>query len=96
MVLGQRTLPYCVFNSLLPHCLFNSLLPHTNFPADSIERSADLMEPVFQVRVMAASQSADGDLVLPRQLQAFHLMEPVFQVQVMAASQSADGHLILP
>ena len=39
--------------------------PNTAFPADSIERSTDLVEPVFQVRVMAAPQSADGDFVLP-------------------------------
>ena len=38
--------------------------PHTAFPADSIERSADLVEPGCHVQVMAAPQSADGDLVL--------------------------------
>ena len=49
----------------LPHYVLNSLLPHTAFSADSIERSVDLVEPVCQVRVMTAPQSADGDLVLP-------------------------------
>ena len=49
----------------LPHCLFNSLLPHTALPADSIERSADVVEPIFQVPVMAAPKSADGDSILP-------------------------------
>ena len=44
--------------------MFDCLLPHTAFPADSIERSADMVEAVFLVRVMAAPQSDDGDLVL--------------------------------
>ena len=47
-----------------PHCVLNSLLPHTVFLAVSIKRSAGLVEPVFQVRVMAALQSADEELVL--------------------------------
>ena len=38
---------------------------HTAFPADSIERSTDLVEPVIQDRLMANPQSADGDVVLP-------------------------------
>ena len=49
----------------LPHYVFFCLLPRAVFPAGSIERSAGLVEPVCQVRVMAAPQSADGDLVLP-------------------------------
>ena len=38
---------------------------HTAFPADIIERSANLVASLFQVWVMAAPQSADGDLILP-------------------------------
>ena len=48
-----------------PHCVFNCLLRHAAFPADSIECSTDFVEPVSQVRVKAAPQSGDGDLVLP-------------------------------
>ena len=49
------------FEDTPPLCVQQSQ-PHT---ADSIEHSADLVEPVFQVLVMASPQSADGDLVLP-------------------------------
>ena len=35
------------------------------FSTDSIDCSADLVESVFRVWVMDATQSADGDLVLP-------------------------------
>ena len=35
--------------------------PHIAFPTDSIERSAVLVEPVFQVRVVAALRSTDGE-----------------------------------
>ena len=54
-----------VVSRALPYYMFNTLLPHTIFEVDSIEPSADLVEPVFQVWVMATPQSADGDLVLP-------------------------------
>ena len=39
--------------------------PHTAFLTDSIQCSSNLAEPVFQFSVMAAPQSAVGDLVLP-------------------------------
>ena len=39
-----------------------SLPPRTAFPTVSIERSADLVEPVFRARVMAVPQSADWRL----------------------------------
>ena len=44
--------------------------PRTAFPTDNIKRSSNLVETVFQVRLMAASQSADGDLVHLWRLQA--------------------------
>ena len=40
-------------------------LRHAACPTESTESTADLVEPVFQVRAMAAPPSADGDLVIP-------------------------------
>ena len=54
--------------------VFNSLLPHTAFSKDSIKRSSDLMEPVYQVCAMVVSQSADGDFVVPLQQQDIQLL----------------------
>ena len=54
-----------VDSRIFPNCMFDILLPHTALPAESIERSADLVEPVFQVRAMVAPRSTDGDLVVP-------------------------------
>ena len=51
-----------VGSSALPHYLFNCLLPHTAFPADSIEHSADLVEPVIQVRVIVGPPTTDRHL----------------------------------
>ena len=48
----------------LPHYVL-TCLPHTAFQADRIERSSDLVEKVFKVKMMTDPQSADGVMVLP-------------------------------
>ena len=59
-----------------------------------VSNTVNLAEPVFQVRVMAAPQSADGDLVLPCQLLAFQLVVNFLASFVVDASWVIGGSLV--